>query len=501
MGLILKHVERTKSGSFQYRRRVPKEVSPLITKREFKHKLGDTNREALAAYARYHARVEQEIAEAKLRLARSEAANLPGASERDAYAEALRRRADMISMGMDAGALSLTADSIADSYPQDEYEPVGVPPVERHTINLLRLGPDRYKAPEPTLGDALAFYLKERRGDDSPRSLKRLQDAAKRVVGHVQAALKHDPVLTSLTRDDAREVRDYMLDRVMSTGERISPASVSRDMNGLNAIINFATLEMPLPASFRNPFSSLKVAAVAGADRGGGADELDGEKREPLPPAVLIDTRKRVLQNANEELALIWRMLEATGCRLAEVVGLRVVDVDVTGELPRIRVRWHEERRVKNRTSMRSVPLVADALESAKEALKLTREGHMLFPTYGREGGPGAASAALMKHVRAVTKDSKHVVHSLRHNMKDWLILADVSQLNQNLILGQGSCPEGHQRGLPAARVHHLLGLRQAAHGVLVAGQEPEVPLLSLPNQGLPELSQVDQAGRAGSAV
>ena len=41
-----------------------------------------------------------------------------------------------------------------------------------------------------------------------------------------------------------------------------------------------------------------------------------------------------------------------------------------------------------------------------------------------------------MKHVSAVTSDPKHVVHSLRHNMKDALILAEVSSLDQNLILG-----------------------------------------------------------------
>ncbi|WP_394325857.1 DUF6538 domain-containing protein, partial [Rhodobacter capsulatus] len=59
MGLVLKHVEQTKSGSWQYRRRVPKDVSEVITKREFKRKLGDSQKEALAAYPQYHAQVER----------------------------------------------------------------------------------------------------------------------------------------------------------------------------------------------------------------------------------------------------------------------------------------------------------------------------------------------------------------------------------------------------------------------------------------------------------
>lgn len=64
MGLVLKRVERTKAGSWQYRRRVPKEVSAIITKREFKRKLGESEKEALAAYPRYHAEVGMEITEA-----------------------------------------------------------------------------------------------------------------------------------------------------------------------------------------------------------------------------------------------------------------------------------------------------------------------------------------------------------------------------------------------------------------------------------------------------
>lgn len=41
-----------------------------------------------------------------------------------------------------------------------------------------------------------------------------------------------------------------------------------------------------------------------------------------------------------------------------------------------------------------------------------------------------------MRHLRRITSDEKHVIHSLRHNMKDKLILAEVSSLDQNLILG-----------------------------------------------------------------
>lgn len=61
-------------------------MSAIITKREFKEKLGESEREAPAAYARFHAEVEREIAEAKLGRVRSEGVNREARSEREADA-------------------------------------------------------------------------------------------------------------------------------------------------------------------------------------------------------------------------------------------------------------------------------------------------------------------------------------------------------------------------------------------------------------------------------
>lgn len=466
MGLVLKHVQQTKSGIFQYRRRVPKAVKSIITRREFKQKLGDSRREALAAYPRYHAQVEREIEAAIRRLEGAQAASRPDASDREAYAEALRRRADLIEAGATEEELALSADAMADSYAQDEWEPVGVPPVERHTINLMRLGPDRYKAPDPTLQDARRLYVAEKlggaEGADS-RDIARIN----RVIGHVVRALGRNPVLTTLTREDARKVRDEMLDRVKSNGEKVSPASVQRELTGIKAIINFAKVEFDLPASFANPFNSLPLGVEV--------TESDRDKRSPLPPKVLKKVRGRVLSGANPELALIWRLLEGTGCRLAEVAGLRVEDVDTSSQFPHVRVTWHEDRRLKTKASIRSIPIVGDALEAAEEALKLPREGHLLFPRYAAHRGADAASAALMKHIRRVSTDPKHVVHSLRHNMKDALIEAEVSSLDQNLILGHALGGVGDRvYGGGLARLRATTRAMKKALGVPLSGADKQ---------------------------
>ena len=107
MGIVLKPVQCSRSGSFQYRRRVPKDISAIITQREFKRKLRDPQKESLAAYPTYHAEVEREITEAKPGRVRFVA----GGTER----EALRRRADLMAAGATEEALENEAGSLAES--------------------------------------------------------------------------------------------------------------------------------------------------------------------------------------------------------------------------------------------------------------------------------------------------------------------------------------------------------------------------------------------------
>ncbi|MDP5327110.1 MAG: tyrosine-type recombinase/integrase [Paracoccaceae bacterium] len=431
----MKHVEQMKSGGWQYRRRVPKSISAIILDREFKRKLGDTEREAIAAYPQFHANVEFQIAEALLGRVRTSAFNSEASSEREAYAEALRRRADLVALGASQEHLEITADTLAESFPQDEYGPIGVPPVARHTINLLRNGIDRTKAPEVTLRDAMKYYLKEHLNADSPEADSRTIGFATRVIEAAIKAIGRDPILSSLTRQEARDVRDEMLDRTKITGkgigEKVSAATVSRELSIITAIINFAKVEFGLGDNLNNPFNNLPVENVAK-----GLGRKPAEKRDPLPPEVITETRARVIANASPELALIWRLIEGTGCRVGEISGLRVEDVHISGDLPFLRIETHAIRRLKSASSRRDVPLVGAALVAAKEALEAAGNGTVMFPPYARPRGSSAVSAALMKHLRLVSVNDKHVIHSLRHNMKDRLILAEVASLDQDLILG-----------------------------------------------------------------
>ncbi|NKM55854.1 tyrosine-type recombinase/integrase [Rhizobium anhuiense] len=443
----LKYVTKTPSGTYEYRRQVPARLRVAVGKREIKKVLGSTETEARAAYSKADADAEKILAKAKAPQAQQEMVRTALMDFHSA-----KRRVEELGInpsapvysdegGYDAETMARDAhiESIARKYSLDaEGHPDVTSPIESMMIALLGAGP-KVKAPEPTFDDAVRIYIQEKH---------LLEPAEKKQLLHVQliarefkAALNgKPPALPGLKREHGRAVRDFML-----TEKERQPESVERYLNTVRAIINMAIKEFDLECG--NPFMDLEVKKDPTATR--------KSKRLPLPTDVLRKVTKRIHGHAGEELQIIWDMLAGTGCRPSEVTGLRVEDVRVDATVPHIRIEWHDGRRVKDEITQRWVPLVGSALASARAALELSKTGrrhkqaaaHMLFPTYGRLGGAGAASAAIIsKHLRLFTTNPKHVLYSLRHNAKDNLRLAGVPVEVQNMILGHtnGGVAEGY---------------------------------------------------------
>jgi integrase len=111
-------------------------------------------------------------------------------------------------------------------------------------------------------------------------------------------------------------------------------------------------------------------------------------------------------------------ILGETGCRLAEVVGLRVEDIDLERSV--LNIRPHALRRLKTAGSERSLPLLGCAEEAVRKAL-MASDGAWLFPQYFSPEGFLAthASNALNKWLKS--KFDGLTAHSLRHTMRDRL--------------------------------------------------------------------------------
>ena len=111
-------------------------------------------------------------------------------------------------------------------------------------------------------------------------------------------------------------------------------------------------------------------------------------------------------------------LLGETGCRLAEIVGLRLADIDLENDL--IYIRPNSARRLKNKTSERVLPLVGYAKLAVEQALS-QYDDEWLFPQYIKSGHCCATHAS-----NAVNKWLKRdfgglTAHSLRHTFRDRL--------------------------------------------------------------------------------
>ena len=469
MGLILKYVQKTVAGTFRYRRRVPEELRAIIGKRELTEFLGDTQKQAAVRYAKTHSKFENTLKNALLKSAGATHVSKQELSELEIW-QGLRTR--LREMGFDPhwnGETDLDdphdegmqreilADILADSHPIDDE--TGYPLIKDREqsafLNAVRNGIGR--PPSPTLEDAKKLYLKERVQGGSDEKKNRLH--VERIMNWVKIALGGDVELKRIKRSDAREVRDYLMNE--AGDGKLKPTSVKRYMNTLRAIINFAIEEFDLNGVV-NPFNGLEVKRQG----------LERDDRLPIPENVLKAMRRRILEHSAEgsDLPLIWRLLEGTGCRLSEITGMWKTDIVIDDEFPHLKIEPRINRRLKTKGSERPVALVADAFVAAKAALASSPEGSpYVFPKYadnaGDKRGADMASAAIMKHIRTVSDNKKHTIHSLRHNMKDRLIGSGASQQDQDAILGHSAGKVGDTYGSVRARLMATSEALKKAYG------------------------------------
>ena len=103
--------------------------------------------------------------------------------------------------------------------------------------------------------------------------------------------------------------------------------------------------------------------------------------------------------SSGSRVKLLMPILGETGCRLAEVVGLRLEDIDLKNDL--IHIRPNPARRLKNKTSERVLPLVGYARTAMVQAMSQA-DDEWLFPQYIKAGHCYAthASNALNKWLK-----------------------------------------------------------------------------------------------------
>ena len=178
-------------------------------------------------------------------------------------------------------------------------------------------------------------------------ALKQIDQTPPRVALSTFISLAGHRDVCEYTRNDAK----LFVHHLQMKGNKT--ATIRRRINSLSAIINYAYSELDLDK--RNPFTKLFI-------QNEGADVF---KRGTFTNDQLKWGYDKALFSGST-VKLLMPILGETGCRLAEIVGLRLDDIDLENEL--IHIRPNSARRLKNKTSERVLPLVGYAKLAMEQA-------------------------------------------------------------------------------------------------------------------------------------
>lgn len=244
------------------------------------------------------------------------------------------------------------------------------------------------------LSEAYAVYLdNHQKGKD-----KKFSDAQKQHWMKLINLLGDKPI-KGVTREDARRYRDHRL------ASGVTPSTVAREITVIRAVFTKAIRELSL--GIPNQFSGLEIPN----------SNRNAHDRLPYTPEEIALLVNQALMIDDEQRRMVL-VLALTGARLAEIVGLRKRDLDLTNQS--IHIKPHKSRPLKTDQSAREVPLLPIALK-ALEAQARSARGEFLFSSYTSNEGCRAdsASATLNKWARKFVPERS--MHCFRHALRDQL--------------------------------------------------------------------------------
>lgn len=397
-----KYVFRRPNGSYRYKRNVPKDLRSVIPKQTLYRQLGRTYDEMVKRLPLVHSEIEA--------LFDLEKRTLP--SER-ALRIVQERIGGWKADAFEQGAIEYGWD-IYEEFDDLAFELEGRIPENVHEqIANASMLKEAYSL-KSALDDYYAFKCpKGEENRDLRNRTQRLSEYLLLCLGKVKFQTRK---IDELKRSDANALRDYLL-------KLMSPNSVVRNIGVVKAALNYAIREHDL--DIRNVFEGLIV-------QGSGAGKSD---RLPMSDEDLLALEAKCKEI--EPASAILTVLTDTGARLGEVVGLEVRDVDL--EEGALHIRPNSIRRLKTKSSERSVPLSPRSKSKLIKFMENTADSEPVFTKYARQRGSDAASAMMMKHVRKITDDKKITLHSLRHRMKDKLRNSGCPEHLSMAILGHSS--------------------------------------------------------------
>lgn len=278
--------------------------------------------------------------------------------------------------------------------------------------------------PDYSISQACNIYLNNK-GANRPDTFA---TASKRACRYLREAIG-DKTIGNIKRADAIVFRDFL------KGKCLAGSSINRIFGTIKAIVNFTINEAGLDIS--NPFQGVYIASYEGT--------VD---RRPFSEAELRRLQALCFQT-DDDLRQMVALISDTGMRLSEALGLLKTDLVLNGKYPHCLIRPNNIRRLKNKNSTRTIPLVGAALQAAT-SLNLERtNAEFVFLRYVKNGrcNANSASATLNKWLQG--NDFRGLtIHSLRHSFRDRLRAIECPVEIANELGGWANKGVGSQYGL-----------------------------------------------------
>jgi len=236
----------------------------------------------------------------------------------------------------------------------------------------------------PTLSTALTIYLKDKQKENDETFKKQPTYAVNNFINQFG-----DITLRQIRRTHATQYRDNLL------ASGCAASTVNRKLNAIRALISVVNdvLEM----NTANPFNRVSV-------------EVPDKEHTPLT----INEWESILKTprATDSIHLMMLVLVNTGCRVSEVAGLLLKDVFLDEEIPYIKIQVHSHRRLKNKTSKRTIPLTGISLVAVRllksQAIKANSPFLLKQYNHTEQTNGNSASAAIKKRFGIKSHNFRH---------------------------------------------------------------------------------------------
>lgn len=228
------------------------------------------------------------------------------------------------------------------------------------------------------------------------------------------------PILSHIKKRDVLRVVESL-----KTDHQLKTATIKKAVGLISRQVRL-TLQLH-DLSINNPFAGVPFDNI----------KKDAEKRHTFETVELLKVRETIRKKSGLITAQIVGLLYDTGCRNAEIGGLKLEDIKLDEPIPHLVIKPHDQRGLKNSNSERLIPLTGISLEFAKIVKSSAEHGQVFaFPRYisaGRFKGDGC-SQAVNKFLAGVVDSGTS--HSFRHSLNTRLIESGATEMEIVSLMG-----------------------------------------------------------------